>query len=187
MVPSRPGLVSDVVKAEVMENHESPIVVLQLCVNVSSDVVVHFGEVLSSVSKHGQRSSLEATDCDEEARGAIVTIKRFGKQFEPSVVAIHEQLSRLFSLDLRKPGILGGEARRGIGLVNVEDEINKGRDGAGSDGFDPRHCHSGRAGVGCEGYGFAISDKTEGVSRTSRLACEIATNLCVNAKPELSE
>lgn len=44
--PSRPSLVSDMIKAQIMENHGIPVGVLELSGNVPGDIVVHFGKVL---------------------------------------------------------------------------------------------------------------------------------------------
>lgn len=67
---------ANMVQAEVMKHHETPIVVFQFFWDVSSYVVVYFGEVL--------RIWLADASCQwgsdqayryKEARGAIMTIK----------------------------------------------------------------------------------------------------------------
>lgn len=45
-LPSWPGFVADVVEAEVVQDHEAPIVIDELIIDVPSYVVVDFGKVL---------------------------------------------------------------------------------------------------------------------------------------------
>lgn len=83
------------------------------------------------------------TDRNEETRSAICPQKCIRKQLEPCVVAIHDELSLVLVLDLRKPCILVREGGRGIGFGKVQDYIEEGRYGAGGDGLHPRHGYGG--------------------------------------------
>ena len=44
--PCRPCLVANVVQAQVMENHGTPVIIFKLARDMPGDIVVHLGKVL---------------------------------------------------------------------------------------------------------------------------------------------
>ena len=122
--PARPSLVSNMIQAQVMEDHEAPVVILELACDVSCDVVVHLCKVL-------MRDQLWSSIYDrgayryEKARCSILAIERLGEQLEPGVVAVHEELSSVSSFELGKPGVLHCQRRRSVALVEIKDQIDE--------------------------------------------------------------
>jgi hypothetical protein len=48
-LPARSSLVTNVIQTKVMQDHETPIIILELASDVASDVVVYLGEVLGEL------------------------------------------------------------------------------------------------------------------------------------------
>ena len=110
IIPSRARLVPNVIQPQIMKNHQAPVVILQLSVDVTGNIVVDLGEILPrGKQRHGPCDSGD-TNRDKEARCAIFTIECIGKKLEPSVVAEHEKLSGVFGLELGQPGVLSRKA-----------------------------------------------------------------------------
>lgn len=85
------------------------------------------------------------------------------KELQPGVVSVHDQFpfiasSTFLCPNLCEPCVLVCERARGIGLEEIEDEVEEGRDGAGGHGFDAGLGYCGGAGVGGEGDGCAFAD-----------------------------
>lgn len=82
------------------------------------------------------------------------------KQFQPGVVAIHDQFPFWFYFELRKPVILIGQARCCVRLCKIENYVEEGGNGSGRYGLDSRHgyCRGGR--VSSEWHGSAGSYET---------------------------
>lgn len=106
--------------------------------------------------------ALQRTYGDEEARGAIHAVKSVGKELEPRIITIHEQFPGIFGFELSQPCVLSGETGRGVTLVNVENEVDKGGDGASGDGLDAWHSHRGGPRIGGIREGVAVSDESTG-------------------------
>lgn len=106
---------------------------------------------------------IDPTYRDKKAARAIRTRKEItGEQFQPSIISKKHNRSfedrSSFRANLRKPSILRSQRGRSIALGEIENEIEKGRDGAGGESFDARHCDGRRGCVGCEGDGGAGAD-----------------------------
>ena len=104
------------------------------------------------------------TDRNKETACPICPLKEVWKQLQPGIVAVHDQLSmpipELLRLDLGEPGVLCCECRSRVGLGKVQDNVQKGGDGAGGDRFDAGHGDGGRGSVSREGEGSAVSNQT---------------------------
>ena len=97
---------SNMVKSEEMHNHNRPIVVTQFTWDMPRHVIVH-------LSKVG----------NEEASRTIRSSKEIWKEFQPSIVSIHDQLALLFRLHLSQPRVLVCQGRSRIRFSKVEDNI----------------------------------------------------------------
>ena len=81
-------------------------------------------------------ADLKTTHRYKKARGPLGTVKKVREEPQPSIIAVHEEfVPRLVTilvsplrLHLGKPSILGSEGGTGIGLVNVENNVQKRRD-----------------------------------------------------------
>lgn len=159
-VPPRTTLVSNVVQSKIVQYHCVPVVVLELLGDMPGDIVVDLGKVLPlSVTWRPSPAKDGGTHGNEKARGSIQAVKCAGKQLQPSVVSVHEQLARVLCLHLSEPSVLGRQSGRFVPLIEVENDIEEGWDGAGGDGLETGHGDGRRRCVCREGEGDTIADQ----------------------------
>lgn len=167
-VPPRTTLVSDMVQSEIVQHHCVPVVVLELLGDMPGDIVVDLGKVLPlSVLSTPSPAQERGTYRNEKARGSIQAVKCAGKQLQPSVVSVHEQLAGILCLHLSQPGVLGRQSGRLVALIEVENDVEEGWDGAGGDGLETGHGDGRRRCVCREGEGDTIADQA-GAGHQSR-------------------
>jgi hypothetical protein len=52
-IPPRPGLVANMIKTEIVQDHGAPIVLLQLNIDVPGNIIVYLGVILTKLpSQH---------------------------------------------------------------------------------------------------------------------------------------
>lgn len=159
-VPPRTTLVSNVVQSKIVQYHCVPVVVLELLGDMPGDIVVDLGKVLPlSVSSTSSPAKDRGTYRNKKARGSIQAVKCAGKQLQPSVVSVHEQLPGFLCLHLSEPGVLGRQSGRFVPFIEVEDDVEEGWDGAGGYGLETGHGDSRRCCVCREGEGDTIANQ----------------------------
>ena len=138
------------IKTQVMYNQSCPVVMKQFVMDMPRYVVIDLHKILhesslaSSVLSAVRNSN---TDRHKETRCTIGPVKHPRKEFEPSIVSIHKK-STTFCLELSQPCVLVCKARRRIRLCNVEDHVQKRRNGPRCHGLQPGHCHGRRTCMG---------------------------------------
>lgn len=159
-VPPRTTLVSNVVQSKIVQYHCVPVVVLELLGDMPGDIVVDLGKVLPlSVSSTSSPAKDRGTYRNKKARGSIQAVKCAGKQLQPSVVSVHEQLPGFLCLHLSEPGVLGRQSGRFVPFIEVEDDVEEGWDGAGGYGLETGHGDGRRCCVCREGEGDTIANQ----------------------------
>lgn len=101
---------------------------------------------------------------NKEARGPVGAIKGSRKQLQPCVVPVHNQLPRALGLHLRQPRVLRRQAGALVPFVEVENDIEKGGDRAGSYRLESRHRDGRGGGMRREGECGAIANEPRPVS-----------------------
>lgn len=118
------------IEAKIVKNHQAPVVALKFSSNVPGNIVVDLGEVLAQTSAYVSHSwRYGPRECetyrDEEARRAIMAVKGVREQLQPGIIAVHEELPHALGFDLSQPRVLSSKCRRGVCLVEIQDQINK--------------------------------------------------------------
>lgn len=96
---------------------------------------------------------------DEEARGAIGAVESGREKLQPCVVSVHGEFTGALDFHLGEPRVLSGQRRRGVGLVKVQNDIKKGRDGPSSDGLDAWHGNGRGPGICCKWQRVSFADQ----------------------------
>ena len=115
---------------------------------------------------------------DEEAGRSLGAIKSSGEQFQPGVVPVHDQFPRALGLHLRQPCVLRRQARTLVPFVQVEHDVEEGRNRSGSYRLETGHRDGRRCGVRREGESGAIADQSGSVSGAPGGRDETRLRLC---------
>jgi hypothetical protein len=145
-----------------MQDHGVPITIQQLARNMPRHVIIDLCEILHTRTSKSQQSiwfiynSGRSTDRNKETARPLGALEEVGKQLQPRVVAVHDQLAAL-GFDLREPRVLRAERGGRVRLGEVENHVDERGDRAGRDGFDAGHGDGGRGCVRGEAEGSAVA------------------------------